>query len=97
MTRSLNCFRGGSNARTSLTKSALLGATPRSAKIKDTCPEQINRLGDNQSDNNRWWKETIPDLIISALFLWNLVNGAHTRFGGATALGDIRALAPGQA
>ena len=34
--------------------------------------EQINRLSENDSDNNRWLQEVIPDLIISALHLEHL-------------------------
>ena len=58
--------------------------------------EQVNRLSDNDSDNNRWLQGVIPDMIISALHLEHLENKAYGRFGDATTLGDIRALAPGQ-
>ena len=64
---------------------------------KETFSEQINRLSDNDSDNNRWLQGFIPDLIIYALYLEHLEEGAYARFGDATTLGDVRTLAPGQA
>ena len=39
----------------------------------------------------------IPELLISALILRHLRNEARARFGDATALGDVKALAPRQA
>ena len=39
----------------------------------------------------------IQGLIISALYLGHLEEGAHAPFGDATTLVDVKALAPGQA
>ena len=51
----------------------------------------------HDSDNNRWLQGIIPDLIIGALYLEHLEEGAHARFGDATTLADVKTLAPGQA
>ena len=72
------------------------GAWGNPQTCKDTCSEQINRLSENDSDNNRWLQGIIPDLIVSALQLEHLEKGAYARFGDATTLGDVRTLAPGQ-
>ena len=75
------------------------GAWGNPQTSKDTFLEQINRLSDNDSDsdNNRWLQGIIPDLIINASCLEHLEGGAYARFGDATTLGDVKALAPGQA
>ena len=39
----------------------------------------------------------IPDLIINALYLEHLEEGAYAHFGDATTLGDVKTLAQGQA
>ena len=49
------------------------------------------------SGNDRWLQGAIPDLIINALYLEHLEERAYARFGGATTLGDVKALAPGHA
>ena len=59
---------------------------------KDTFSEQINRLSENDSDNNRWLQGTIPDLIINAFYLKHLEEGAYARFGDSTTLGDAKTL-----
>ena len=56
---------------------------------KDAFTEQINRLSDYDSDNNPSLQGAIPGLIINALYLEHLKEGAHTRFGYATTLGDV--------
>eukprot|EP00614_Pseudopedinella_elastica_P014027 CAMPEP_0172585984 /NCGR_PEP_ID=MMETSP1068-20121228/5381_1 /TAXON_ID=35684 /ORGANISM="Pseudopedinella elastica, Strain CCMP716" /LENGTH=56 /DNA_ID=CAMNT_0013380643 /DNA_START=62 /DNA_END=229 /DNA_ORIENTATION=+ len=53
------------------------GATLQTCK--GTFAEQTNRLSDNDSDNNRWLKVIIPDLILSALHLEHLEKGAYAR------------------
>ena len=73
------------------------GAWGNPQTCKDTFSEQINRLSENDSDNNRWLQGIIPDLIINALHLEHLEKGAYARFGDATTLGDVKTLAPGQA
>ena len=73
------------------------GAWGNPQTCKGAFSEQINRLIDNGSDINRWLKGVIPDLIISALYLEHLEEGAYARFGDATTLGGVKALAPGQA
>ena len=73
------------------------GAWGNPQTCKDTFSEQINRLSDNDSDNNRWLQGIIPDLKINALYLDHLEEGAYSRFGDATTPGDFKALAPGQA
>ena len=73
------------------------GAWGNPQTSKNTFPEQINRLSDNDSDNNRWLQGIIPDLIITALYLEHFEEGAYARFGDATTPGDVRALAPGKA
>ena len=57
----------------------------------------MNRLSDNNSDNTRWLQGIVPDLIIGALYLEHLEEEAHASFCDTTALGDVKALAPGQA
>ena len=71
------------------------GAWGNLQAFKGALPEQINRLSENGSDNNRWLQVIIPDLIISALHLEHLVKGAHERFRDATTLGILKTLAPG--
>ena len=44
--------------------------TPQTCK--ETFLEQINRLSDNDSGNNRWLQGAIPYLIINAPYLVNL-------------------------
>ena len=73
------------------------GAWGNPQTCKHASSEQINRLSDNGSGNNRWLQGITPDLIISALYLENLEEGAYARSWDATTPGDIRALAPGQA
>ena len=72
-------------------------AKRKGVTFKDTFSEQANRLSDNGSDRNRWPKGIIPDLVIGAIFLGHLEDGAHAHFGDATTLRDVIALAPGQA
>ena len=56
------------------------GAWGNPQTCKGTFPEQINRLSDNDSDNNRWLQGIIPDLIINTLYLEHLEEGAYARF-----------------
>ena len=73
------------------------GAWGNPLTYNDTSSEQINRLSDNDSDNYRLLQGIIPDLITSALYLEHLEEGTYARFGDATTLGDVKALASGQA
>ena len=73
------------------------GAWGNPQTFKETFSEQINRLSENDGDNNWWLQGIIPNLIINALHLEHLEKGAYARFGDATTLGDVRTLAPGQA
>ena len=73
------------------------GAWGKPQTCKGTFSEQMNRLSDNVSDNNRWLQGIIPDLIIDPLYLEHHKEGAYARFSDATTLGDVKALAPGQA
>ena len=59
------------------------GAWGNPLTFKDTFSEQINRLSNNDSDNTRWLKLIIPDIIIKAPNLAHLEEGAHARFGDA--------------
>ena len=80
--------------RTSLTKD---GAWGKPQTCKDTPTEQINRLSDNGSDNDRWLQGIIPGLVTFAPYLEQLKEGAYARFGGGIALGDVKMMALGQA
>ena len=73
------------------------GAWGNPQTCKDTFSEQINRLSDNDSDDDRWRQGIIPDLIIDAHSLEHVEDRARARFGDATTLGDVKTLAPGQA
>jgi hypothetical protein len=73
------------------------GAWGNPQTCKDTFSEQINRLSDNDSDDDRWRQGIIPDLIVDAHSLEHVEDGARARFGDATTLGDVKTLAPGQA
>ena len=64
---------------------------------RPTKTAQINRLSDNDSDNSRWLQGITTDLFIGAYYLEHLEEGACVRIGDATALGDVKKLAPGQA
>ena len=56
---------------------AARGATPRLAK--DIFSEQINRLSDNDGDDDRWRQGVISDLIVDAHPLEHLEGGARAR------------------
>ena len=73
------------------------GAWGKPRICKGTFLEQINRLSDNDSDNNRWLQGIIPDLVINDLYLEHLEEEAYARFRDATTPGDVKTLAPGQA
>ena len=73
------------------------GAWGNPRTCKGTFSEQINRLGDNDSDDGRWRQGFIPDLIVDAQSLEHVEDRARARFGEATTLGDVKTLAPGQA
>ena len=76
--------------RTSLKRTAREVTT-----IPAAFPEQITRLSDSDSDNNRWRQGRISSTIINALFLEHLEVGLHVRVGNATALGDVKTAAMG--
>ena len=63
--------------------------------LQDTFSEQINRLSDNDSDDDRWRQGIIPDLVVDANPLEHVEDGARARFGDATTLGGVETLAPG--
>ena len=50
------------------------GAWGNTHTCKSTISEQINRLCENDSDNNQWLQGIIPDLIINAPYLEQLGN-----------------------
>ena len=73
------------------------GAWGNTQTCKENFSKQINRLSNNNSDNDRWLQRVIPGLIINDLYLEHLEEGAHASFWDATTLGDVKTVAPGQA
>ena len=50
----------------------------------------FNRLSDNDSDTYRWLQGAILGLIINALYLEHLEEGAYAHLGDATTPRDVK-------